>query len=66
MTPGGEDSFWAVDLWVHDADATAATAAQLGGTVLVGPRDVPGFRNAVIADPQGASLSISQLLLPAQ
>jgi hypothetical protein len=30
--------------------------------VLEGPREIPGFRNAVIADPQGAVLSVSQLI----
>jgi predicted enzyme related to lactoylglutathione lyase len=65
MTPGGAESSWGVDLWVDDADASAATASKLGGAVRVAPRDIPGFRNAVIADPQGAVLSVSQLLTPA-
>jgi predicted enzyme related to lactoylglutathione lyase len=65
MTPGGAEASWGVDLWVEDADASAATASKLGGAVRVAPRDIPGFRNAVIADPQGAVLSVSQLLTPA-
>jgi uncharacterized protein len=64
MTPGGDESSWGVDLWVDDADATAQRAADLGGTVHVAPHEVPGFRNAVIGDPQGAVLSISQLQVP--
>jgi predicted enzyme related to lactoylglutathione lyase len=57
---------WNVDVWVADTDATAVKARERGGAVLVGPHDVPGFRNAVIADPAGASMSISQLLAGAQ
>jgi len=53
---------WNIDLWVSGADATVALAAELGGSVVVPPREIPGFRNAVIADPQGATLSVSQLL----
>jgi predicted enzyme related to lactoylglutathione lyase len=64
MTGDGEPS-WNVDIWVEDADATAKGALELGGTVHVAPHEIPGFRNAVIADPQGAVLSISQLLVPA-
>jgi predicted enzyme related to lactoylglutathione lyase len=40
----------------------AAKTAELGGAVAVAPHEIPGFRNAVIADPQGAVLSVSQLL----
>ena len=54
---------WAVDFWVADAEATVALAERLGGRVLVAPHDrPPAFRNAVIADPAGAVLSVSQLL----
>jgi uncharacterized protein len=53
---------WGVDFWVADCDATAAKAKELGGTLIQEPFDSPGFRNAVIRDPQGAVLSISQLL----
>jgi uncharacterized protein len=64
MTTGGEQPSWSVDVWVEDTDATAERAIGMGGTVQVAPHEVPGFRNAVIADPQGAVLSISQLLAP--
>jgi hypothetical protein len=49
------------DFWVDDANATAEQAAGLGGKVLMPPFDAPGFRSAVVADPQGAVFSISQL-----
>jgi uncharacterized protein len=61
---GADEASWGIDLWVTDADATAARASDLGGAVHVAPREVPGFRNAVIGDPQGATLSISQPLVP--
>lgn len=34
---------------------------SLRGQVIAPPLDMPGFRNAVLADPQGAVFSISQL-----
>jgi len=63
--PEGADipPHWNVNFWVADTDATAAHAAQLGGQVLLAPHDTPGFRNAVLVDPQGATFSISQLML---
>jgi predicted enzyme related to lactoylglutathione lyase len=66
MVSGGPEPAWGVDLWVADAEAVAQTATQLGGTIHVEPHEAQGFRNAVIADPQGAVLSVSQLLVPAR
>jgi predicted enzyme related to lactoylglutathione lyase len=54
---------WSVDFWVSDTDAAAERAAELGGATVVGPYDVPGFRQAVLADPQGATFTVSQLML---
>ncbi|MFL5796383.1 MAG: VOC family protein [Actinomycetota bacterium] len=59
---GAVESTWSVDFWVADADAAAERAARLGGRVIVPPYDTPGFRNVELADPQGASFSISQLV----
>jgi len=59
---GGDTARWDVDLWVDDTDATAARAADLGGTVLAGPFDMPIGRRAVLADPQGATFSISRMV----
>ncbi|MGH2870379.1 MAG: VOC family protein [Solirubrobacteraceae bacterium] len=56
---------WSVDFWIADADAAADTAPGLGGSVLAAPFEVAGFRRTVLADPQGAVFSASQLLLPA-
>ena len=52
---------WRVDFWVDDAAVAAARAPELGGTVPVPPFDAPPFRQAVLADPQGAVFSVSQL-----
>lgn len=62
LATGEGAATWGVDFWVHDADATAALAAERGGTVLVAPHDVPMFRSAVLADPWGAAFSVSQLV----
>jgi uncharacterized protein len=51
---------WDVKFAVADADATAALAAELGGTVIVPPMDAPWVRVTVIADPQGATFVASK------
>jgi predicted enzyme related to lactoylglutathione lyase len=48
---------WKVTFWVGDADRAAATAGELGGSVLLAPMDVPVGRFTVLADPQGASFT---------
>jgi uncharacterized protein len=53
---------WSVDFWVDDVDATATTAAELGGTVIAPPMDMPTGRTAVLADPQGAAFSVSRVV----
>jgi predicted enzyme related to lactoylglutathione lyase len=50
---------WNVTLAVADADAVAARARELGGTVVVEPFDVPPVRSAVLRDPGGASFTVS-------
>jgi predicted enzyme related to lactoylglutathione lyase len=59
----GVTPHWSVDFWIDDADAAAAEAPELGGAVLAAPHDLPPFRRAVIADPDGAAFSVSQLVL---
>ena len=58
-------SRWDVNFWVHDADDLAARAEALGGSVVTPPSDQPPFREAVIADANGAPISVSQLVLDA-
>jgi uncharacterized protein len=64
MTAGDEPG-WSVDFWIDDADTAAEKAAELGGRTLMPPLDTPGFRRAVLADPEGAAFSVSQLKLGA-
>lgn len=51
---------WAIDFWIDDVDAAAARAAEHGGVVKVTPRDSGGFRYTVVADPQGATFTVSK------
>jgi uncharacterized protein len=59
----GHPPGWGVDFWVDDADRAAATAGESGGSVVSPPADVPGFRTAVLADPNSVPFSVSQLKL---
>jgi predicted enzyme related to lactoylglutathione lyase len=54
---------WSVTFGADDADAIAAKATQLGGTLIAPPFDAPWVRMAVIADPQGATFIASQFVL---
>ena len=58
----GDTPLWAVDFWVDDVDATAGRADELGGSVLQAAQDGPVGRTAILADPQGASFSISRVV----
>lgn len=60
----GVPPHWAVNFRVEDVDATAERAAALGGTLLLPPTDTPGFRSAVIADPQQGVIAISAPSVP--
>ena len=51
---------WSVDFYCDDADVTADYAARLGGTVIVPVFDNRRFRRAVLADPQGATFTVTQ------
>jgi uncharacterized protein len=53
---------WSVTFAVDDADATAETAAKLGGQVAVPPFDAPWVRMTVITDPQGATFTASKFV----
>jgi predicted enzyme related to lactoylglutathione lyase len=66
MRAADGDARWSVEVLVDDVDHAAAAAVEHGGTVIVSPRELPRFRNAVIADPHGARLSLSQLVVSAR
>jgi predicted enzyme related to lactoylglutathione lyase len=63
MAPAADEatpSQWSVDFWVHDADALAARAAELGGWVIAPAFDDPGgMRHAVLADADGAKFRVT-------
>lgn len=49
---------WGTYVTVDDTDAVAARVTELGGSVLMGPMDIPTVgRFCVIRDPQGAVIS---------
>ncbi len=53
---------WGLYVTVDDVDAAAAKTTEIGGKVLMPPRDIPKVgRFAVIQDPQGAYISIITL-----
>lgn len=62
LAPAGDGStpqHWSINVAVADADVIAARATTLGGMTLMPPFDTPGFRNTVVADPQGAVIAFS-------
>ncbi len=72
MAPMGDDRaadtppHWGVDFWVAGADELAERAGRLGGSVVAPPADLPGapLRQGVVADPEGAALSVTELRVP--
>jgi predicted enzyme related to lactoylglutathione lyase len=58
---GGAPAQWSVNLWAHDVDATTAKAVELGGRAIAPPSETPITRTAVLADPAGASFTISNV-----
>jgi predicted enzyme related to lactoylglutathione lyase len=55
-------SNWMPYFAVEDADASAARAKELGGTVVMEPQDIPNVgRFAMITDPQGAMFYVIRM-----
>jgi uncharacterized protein len=52
---------WTPDFWVRDADGLAEKAQALGGATVAGPFDTPMSRQAVLADPFGATFTITRM-----
>jgi uncharacterized protein len=69
MAPLGDDApaevrpHWSVDFWVDRVDGAVETVGRLGGAVIAPPYDVPSteLRQAVVADPHGATFSITEV-----
>ncbi len=60
MPPGAEElpPNWGAFVTVNDVDSVAANAQQLGGKLLLEPKDMPNVgRFCVIQDRQGAVIS---------
>ncbi len=58
---GEEPARWSVDFWTADVGAAVTKLSQAGGEVLMPPSDLPGgFRQAVVRDPQGATLTLTR------
>jgi len=55
----GVPPHWMAHVEVADVDATVAKVKQMGGSVHMQPTDIPTVgRFSIVADPQGASLSV--------
>lgn len=63
LIPEGHPESWQVTFAVADRDASAATAEDLGATVLSSD-DSEWTRTATVRDPQGAELVLSQFTPP--
>ncbi len=59
---GGAPPHWSVDFWISDPDEAARITTEMGGEVLAEPFDIPdiGMRQATLADPQGATFSVTR------
>jgi len=55
---------WDITFAVEDADAAVARAVELGATVVTPPFDTTYTRQAVVRDPQGAEIGLSQYRPP--
>jgi uncharacterized protein len=61
----GAQPHWSVDFWIDDVERAVAAATGHGGAVVAPPYPLPPFRQAVLADPNGAAFSVSQLVAAA-
>jgi predicted enzyme related to lactoylglutathione lyase len=52
---------WQIDFWVDDVDATVAKAEEMGGRAVLPAYDASIFRQAVLADPQGAVFTVGKI-----
>jgi hypothetical protein len=59
----GESEHWHITFTVGDRDASVALAERLGASV-VSSEDTDWTKHALIRDPQGAELTLSQFTPP--
>ena len=52
---------WLAYFAVEDADATVAQANERGGSLMMGPIDIPVGRFAILTDPHGAAFAVIAL-----
>jgi len=63
----GAPNHWATYFGVADCDAAAAKAAELGGTIVAEPFEIPGVgKMAGVTDPQGAFFMMMQPEQPSE
>jgi predicted enzyme related to lactoylglutathione lyase len=67
INPIGDDQpdtppHWSVTFAVDDADAAAAKATELGGSVVAPPFDAPWVRLTILKDPQDATFIAAQFV----
>jgi predicted enzyme related to lactoylglutathione lyase len=63
IIPQGHPELWQVTFTVGDRDASAATAEELGGTI-VDREDDEWTKTATVRDPMGAQFVLSQFTPP--
>jgi predicted enzyme related to lactoylglutathione lyase len=58
----GAPAHWSADFWISDPDEAARITTEMGGRVLAEPFDIPeiGMRQASLADPQGATFTVTR------
>jgi predicted enzyme related to lactoylglutathione lyase len=62
MSPAEGTPHWRPDFWIDDVEAAAATAKELGGSVISPPEAGPVGTSAVLADPSGVAFSVSRVV----
>jgi len=59
--PGEIPAHWLAYFATEDADATVAQATESGGSLMMGPIDLPVGRFAILVDPHGAAFAVIAL-----
>jgi predicted enzyme related to lactoylglutathione lyase len=62
--PAEVPPFWGVYFAVADTDTTAKRIGELGGSIMMAPRDIEPGRFAVGVDPTGAAFSVITMKAP--